>query len=238
MTQICAACQTANRDVAKYCRACARRLSLPRDAQASTDSAFRLSEPVPIVAPRGLDRSVLWLLVLLVVSSACFVLWYGSRRAALRAPALPPAAMAQLPAEAVAPPERLVAAALGTAPPSATPPAPRVEPATAAGEAVGTPVTLVASFYRALSAGDGDAAAALITPAKRGVGPFNPSTMSRFYRSFKEPLVLRSIRQIGANVVEAKYSYRVTRTVCEGTAIVETETGRGRPLIRRIRANC
>jgi hypothetical protein len=100
------------------------------------------------------------------------------------------------------------------------------------------PAQAVAKFYRALSVGDGQAAAAIVIPAKRGVGPFDAANMSKFYRSFKEPLRVRSIRQIDANVVEAKYSYRASATRCEATAIVETEVVLRQTLIRRIRANC
>ena len=49
---------------------------------------------------------------------------------------------------------------------------------------------------------------------------------------------LRSIRAIDATRVEAKYSYRVTRTTCEGTALLETERVGNETFIRRIRANC
>ncbi|MDM0109954.1 hypothetical protein QTH97_33945 [Variovorax sp. J22R24] len=93
-------------------------------------------------------------------------------------------------------------------------------------------------FYRALSAADGRSAAAFVIPAKRGIGPFNEINISRFYGSFQRPLQIRSIRPIDASLVEAKYSYRVSRTTCEGTAIVETERIGRETFIRRIRANC
>ncbi|MDM0109610.1 hypothetical protein QTH97_32140 [Variovorax sp. J22R24] len=99
-------------------------------------------------------------------------------------------------------------------------------------------IQAVANFYRALSAADGRTAAAFVVPAKRGLGPFNEANISRFYGSFERPLLIRSIRSIDASVVEAKYSYRVSRTTCEGTAIVETERVGQETLIRRIRANC
>ncbi|MDM0028335.1 hypothetical protein QTI27_27680 [Variovorax sp. J31P216] len=99
-------------------------------------------------------------------------------------------------------------------------------------------VRAVKDFYRALSAADGRTAAAFVVPAKRGLGAFNEANMSRFYGSFERPLLIRSIRPIDASVVEAKYSYRISRTTCEGTAFVETERVGGATLIRRIRANC
>jgi limonene-1,2-epoxide hydrolase len=99
-------------------------------------------------------------------------------------------------------------------------------------------VQAVEKFYRALSAADGKTAVAVIIPAKRGTGAFNEVNISKFYGSFERPLLLRSIRPINATHVEAKYSYRVSRTTCEGTAIVETEQVRQQTLIRSIRANC
>ncbi|MDM0050407.1 hypothetical protein [Variovorax sp. J22R115] len=99
-------------------------------------------------------------------------------------------------------------------------------------------IQAVESFYRALSAADGMTAAAFVIPEKRGLGPFNAANISRFYGSFDRPLLIRSIRSINASLVEAKYSYRVSRTTCEGTAIVETERVGQETLIRRIHANC
>lgn len=99
-------------------------------------------------------------------------------------------------------------------------------------------VQAVASFYAALSAADGKSASAFVVPAKRGIGPFNDANMSRFYGSFEEPLRLRSIRKVDKNRVEARYSYRVSKTRCDGTALVETESVREQTLIRSIRANC
>jgi hypothetical protein len=112
------------------------------------------------------------------------------------------------------------------------------EPASAPPATAEAPVQVVEKFYRALAAGDGRAAAALVVPAKRGRGPFNEADMSRFYGSFEEPLSLRSIRPIDERRVEARYSYRVSRSTCEGRAIVETERVAREVLIRRIRANC
>jgi hypothetical protein len=62
--------------------------------------------------------------------------------------------------------------------------------------------------------------------------------MTQFYGSFNEPLEVRSIRQIDAQAVEARYTYRATRTVCEGVALVRTERIGGQTVIRSIRANC
>lgn len=100
------------------------------------------------------------------------------------------------------------------------------------------PARVVAAFYGALAAGDGEAAAAIVTPAKRDVGRFSGARMTQFYGSFSEPLSIRSIRQIDAHAVEARYTYRATRTVCEGVALVRTERVAEQTVIRSIRANC
>ncbi|MEJ8853396.1 hypothetical protein WKW79_02380 [Variovorax robiniae] len=96
----------------------------------------------------------------------------------------------------------------------------------------------VEKFYIALSIGDGSAAAALVTPAKRGIGPFSEAGMSKFYRSLRDPLALRSVRALGNGKVEARYRYRARTGTCEGTAIVQTEAIGDKTLIRSIRANC
>jgi hypothetical protein len=113
------------------------------------------------------------------------------------------------------------------------------DPSTPVPDGRGDPsVQAVASFYGALAAADGKSASAFVIPAKRGIGPFNDASMSKFYASFKEPLRVRSVRKVDKNLVEARYSYRVARTHCNGTALVETESVRGQTLIRSIRANC
>ena len=99
-------------------------------------------------------------------------------------------------------------------------------------------IQVVETFYRALSVADGKQAAAVVVPAKRGLGPFNESNISRFYGSLAQPLVIRSIRPLDDRRVEAKYSYRASRIPCEGTAIVETQRVSEQILIRSIRANC
>src|SRR5690606_8379285 len=68
-----------------------------------------------------------------------------------------------------------------------------------------SPVDVVARFYQALSKGDGEMAAALVTPAKRGIGPFNELNISSFFRSLPSPLTVSSIRQTSSDVVEVRY---------------------------------
>lgn len=127
-----------------------------------------------------------------------------------------------------------------TTPAPSAPPLTPLVPAPMARDDLGpdTPTRVVAAFYGALAAGDGQAAAAVITPAKRDIGRFSGARMTQFYGSFNEPLEVRSIRQIDAQAVEARYTYRATRTVCEGVALVRTERIGGQTVIRSIRANC
>ncbi|WP_213956562.1 MULTISPECIES: hypothetical protein [unclassified Variovorax] len=96
----------------------------------------------------------------------------------------------------------------------------------------------VEKFYIALSFGDGSTAASLVTPTKRGVGPFSEAGMTSFYGSLRDPLALRSVRPLGGGRVEARYRYRATTTTCEATAVVQTETVGDKTLIRSISANC
>jgi hypothetical protein len=207
-----------------------------------------------IALAKRLDPPALWVSLLVVLWSAAFVLWHVSRTHAHRpAPARPtvvavvhPPAEPRLAAPAVQAPPLRNATPITIAKEPAEPAAP-AKPAVPAAPAVlaepakrasDVPLETVARFYRALSAGDGHAAAALVTPAKRGVGAFDPVKMSRFYGSLRQPLVLRSVRRLDGSRIEARYSYRATVARCEATAIVETERVRDAAVIRGIRANC
>ncbi|MGK6311175.1 hypothetical protein [Variovorax sp. DT-64] len=263
MAQTCGACQTLNRDAAIYCRRCARKLSAISGDRA--DPGVRNAPPLPrqsspapqrplpraamglVALAKRLDPPALWVSLLLILWSAAFVLWHVSRTHAQRPVPARPAAVAVVHPTAVAvvqpPAEPLVPAPAIQAPPrrDATP-TPTPTPITIAAEpakrASDVPLETVAQFYRALSVGDGHAAAALVTPAKRGVGAFDPVNMSRFYGSLRQPLVLRSVRRLDGSRIEARYSYRATAARCEATAIVETERVRDAAVIRGIRANC
>jgi len=96
----------------------------------------------------------------------------------------------------------------------------------------------VARFYQALSSGDGNKAAALVIASKRTRGPLSGDAMSAFYGSLREPLLLRSVRQIDEGVVEARYHYKATRTACEGRALVTMALAEFPGSIRSIAANC
>ena len=199
MAQTCGACQTLNRDAAIYCRGCARKLSA-----ASCDPGLR-EAPLPpapqrprpragvglVALAKGLDPPALWVSLLLLLWSAAFVLWHVSRTHAQR-----PVPARSTAVTVVHPPaEPVVSATAMQAPPrrDAVGITVAAEPAKRASD---VPLETVAKFYRALSIGDGHAAAALVTPAKRGVGAFDPVSMSRFYGSLRQPLVLRSVRRL------------------------------------------
>src|SRR5262249_12335614 len=66
------------------------------------------------------------------------------------------------------------------------------------------PVSAVTRFYRALGAGAGDTAAALVVPEKRGIGPFNELNMATFFGNMREPLALQSVRPSGSDLVVAE----------------------------------
>ncbi|WP_076999956.1 hypothetical protein [Variovorax sp. KK3] len=230
-----------------FCIGCASRLpgfaptgpsGLEMIAATRRPRSQAIFHPATARAPGLPGMQALWLRLAVagLVLTAGFTGWYvyvtrtvpGARPSASTADAVP--SVVQL--EPAAAPWPLSAPL-----PLAAAPDPRAATATPAAQD-NAPTDAVAKFYRALSAGDGHAAAAFITPGRRGVGPYDEVRMSTFYRSFKEPLRLQSVRQIDADRVEARYSYRATRTPCQGVAIVETERVMDQTLIRRIRANC
>ena len=257
MAQTCGACQTLNRDAAIYCRRCARKLAalsgdrgdpgvrnappLPRQSSPAPQRPLARAAMGLVALAKGLDPPALWVSLLLILWSAAFVLWHVSRTHAQRPVPARPTAGAVVRPTAVAvvhpPAEPLVAATAIQPPPrrDTTPITIAAEPAKRASD---VPLETVEKFYRALSVGDGHAAAALVTPAKRGVGAFDAANMSRFYGSLRQPLVLRSVRRLDGSRIEARYSYRATVARCEATAIVETERVRDAAVIRGIRANC
>jgi hypothetical protein len=233
----CGGCGRSNRPSAMFCIGCAGRLPAfvaTRPSALETSRAPRLRPALPIRSDAPghvLPAETLWfwlrLGLPLLVMMIGFMGWYLyiTHQAAGSLPAVTPAVPAPAPASIpIAPSAAPASSAAATE-------IPRPTRSDASVEAV-------AKFYRALSAADGAAAAALVIPAKRGRGPFREEKMSSFYGSFREPLALRSIRAVDENVVEAKYRYRATRTPCEGVAIVETESVHQQTLIRSIRANC
>lgn len=100
----------------------------------------------------------------------------------------------------------------------------------------GTAATTIRAFYAALHAGQGDTAAQMVVPEKRGAGPFSGAALSAFYSALREPVDLQDVSPLGADTWSVRYHYATISKVCDGRAIVETQTRGGRAYIARIRA--
>ncbi|RWN10217.1 MAG: hypothetical protein EOR94_29305 [Mesorhizobium sp.] len=99
------------------------------------------------------------------------------------------------------------------------------------------PMRVAAAFYNALSNADGVSASALVIPEKRGVGPFNETSIHSFFGDLSVPLQLEAIARRGADKVAVEYSYsRANGAVCKGKAEVATVYKYGKTLISKIRA--
>lgn len=127
----------------------------------------------------------------------------------------------------------------------AAPPARMSPPVTAAPVALppaaGTydPVSVVTSFYTALSEADGRSAVALVVPEKRGAGAYVEANISKFYSSLREPLKIQGVERIDTDHVGVKYSFvRPSGSACAGEAKVSTIFQNGKTFIKGIAANC
>jgi hypothetical protein len=101
------------------------------------------------------------------------------------------------------------------------------------------PVSVVTSFYAALSEANGRSAVALVVPEKRGTGPYVEANIEKFYSSLREPLKILSVERIDTDHVSVKYSFtRPGGSACAGDAKVNTVFQNGRTFIRGIAANC
>jgi hypothetical protein len=101
------------------------------------------------------------------------------------------------------------------------------------------PYTTVSLFYSYLSHADGNNAAALVIPEKRGIGPFNESNISNFFGQMLEPLSILEIRRIDTDNLIVKYQYKkLNGKYCLTDAQVKTTYRYGRTLIERINAKC
>jgi hypothetical protein len=120
--------------------------------------------------------------------------------------------------------------------PSSSQPLPRTEVQHQAYD----PVSTVTRFYRALGAADGDTAAALVIPEKRGIGNFNERKMAEFFGNMREPLSLRSApRRTGPDSVQVDYHYvYASGRICNARAEVTTKYLFGKTLIEKIAASC
>ncbi|MDO1585637.1 hypothetical protein [Rhizobium oryzicola] len=93
------------------------------------------------------------------------------------------------------------------------------------------------AFYAALASADGETAAALVVPEKRGKGPFNEQSIHAFYSAMTKSLKLTGTSLRGADTVRVTYEYTTDRgRVCNGRADVQTVFQYGRTLISRIKA--
>lgn len=99
------------------------------------------------------------------------------------------------------------------------------------------PMSTVTAFYSALASADGEAAASLVVPEKRGKGPFNEASIHDFFGSMSAPLRLTGTTLRGDSQVRVSYSYETDKgRRCKGRADVETVYLYGRTLISRIKA--
>ncbi|WP_244446958.1 hypothetical protein [Rhizobium sp. YS-1r] len=99
------------------------------------------------------------------------------------------------------------------------------------------PMLATTAFYTALSAADGETAAAMVVPEKRGKGPFNEESIHAFYSAMSVPLKLTGTSLSGRDTVRVSYEYRTTQgRQCRGRAEVQTIYAYGRTLISRIKA--
>lgn len=99
------------------------------------------------------------------------------------------------------------------------------------------PMEITLAFYRALSVADGELAASLVTPEKRGKGPFNEANIRTFFGAMSKPLKLTELKLVDGSTVEVRYSYeKNTGRSCDGRAIVRTTGKFGRRFIEGIKA--
>jgi len=103
--------------------------------------------------------------------------------------------------------------------------------------ATNDPMEVTLTFYRALSFADGELASSLVTPEKRGKGPFNEAAIRSFFGSMSKQLKLTEMKLLDSANVEVRYSY-VTNTgqSCDGRAVVRTTEKFGRRFIEGIKA--
>jgi hypothetical protein len=99
------------------------------------------------------------------------------------------------------------------------------------------PMSAVTRFYGALSRADGEAAAAMVVPEKRGRGPFNEASIHAFYSAMSQPLTLRATDRMSGDIVRVSYQYvTLAGRACKGRAEVQTVHAYDRTLISRIKA--
>jgi hypothetical protein len=101
------------------------------------------------------------------------------------------------------------------------------------------PVATVKAFYLAIARADGEAAQQFLVAEQRGVGPFDPARIRRFYSRLPRPMEILDVQSAGDNVVNVTYRFpRPKGSECHGKATVHTVVRSGHTLIKRIGANC
>lgn len=100
----------------------------------------------------------------------------------------------------------------------------------------GTGATTIRAFYSALGSGQGGVAASMVVPEKTAAGPFSAKELSQYYGNMKSPIELLSVMPSTANAYMVRYKFAVTKSVCNGRAVVEMTKRNGRNYIARIRA--
>lgn len=99
------------------------------------------------------------------------------------------------------------------------------------------PMSATTAFYTALSAADGESAASLVVPEKRGKGPFNEQSIHAFYGAMSVRLKLTGTSLSGQDTVRVSYEYRTDKgRQCRGRADVQTVYAYGRTLISKIKS--
>jgi hypothetical protein len=99
------------------------------------------------------------------------------------------------------------------------------------------PILAVTRFYGALSMANGETAAAMVIPEKRGRGAFNEVNIHAFYSAMSKPLKLESVKLLSKDVIRVNYHYVTTGgRECKGRADVTTVSVYDRILISRIKS--
>jgi len=100
------------------------------------------------------------------------------------------------------------------------------------------PSVVVSRFYRALSQGDGSAAAGFVVPEKRLSGPLSATALSQFYGSLVSPLQVLDVSLLPDGRVRTRYQYQLsTGRACNGVSFARvTVSAQGIPLIAGIEA--
>jgi hypothetical protein len=94
----------------------------------------------------------------------------------------------------------------------------------------------VREFYTALGDGDGQRAAAVVVPEKRGEGALSATELTRFYSSLHAPLRVTKIDPINDDTIFVRYQYVTSDDhLCLGSASVDTTHRDGDTLVKGVR---